>query len=182
MILYHFTRKKFLPSITERGLVPNVGNGATHLTLGIPVVWLTADGNTLRWLDWFHEDSCRLTVQPKKKRLVHWQTWLREREAKIVSADGTQGRETGTDVLARLEQEWLERSKAFYVYLGTIPPRRITEIVGIKWTGENDEAAAALRDHQKSLKQLPDKTTSITPNLHATPRVFGLRQSGDLPR
>ena len=83
--------------------------------------------------------------------------------------DGRRILETGAEGLAQVGPELTEVSDAFYIYLGTIPPRRIKKSTGIKWDIEGDETGAALREHQESLKQLGDKQPStIGPMLHTS--------------
>jgi hypothetical protein len=156
MTLYHFTREKNLPGIAEHGLLPGIGeNSADVLTLWMPVVWSTTNRSPLGWLQHFHDDACCLTVEPRKKKLFHWRTWLRD----LIAEAPTGERIVGADVLeivdANAKNEFKAVSESFYVYPGTIPRSRIKVIEPIHWSGENEEVNALIRDHQETLRQMP---------------------------
>lgn len=98
MILYHVTKREFLPGIRERGLVPHVPgvvwNGGDSdvatITGGKSVVWLTADKS-----EWRHDAHVKdqnsetrlLTVrlEPNSKRLVRYAPWLHDLDPDFMS-------------------------------------------------------------------------------------------------
>ncbi len=73
MVLYHSTRKKFLPRIRREGLKPHLpgevwGKCDPSMTRGKPVVWLTADPTQWRHdkhprKDWRNPDNVLLTIR-----------------------------------------------------------------------------------------------------------------------
>ena len=123
--LYHFTRKRHIAGIAERGLVPAIGDRTSPvLTLGVPVVWLTANKNPLGWLPQFHDDAYCLTVRPRRGELFHWRTWL----LGVVGTTSLGKRIAGAEVLAAIDRDpdcHFSVSNSFYVHLGTIPRDRI---------------------------------------------------------
>jgi hypothetical protein len=148
--LYHLTREKHLPSIAEHGLLPTIGQNI-HMTFNIPAVWLSANP----YPDWtlhYHADACLLTVEPRKKRLFHWRTWMAGIE---VDQNGEIFR--GADALAALDrdEEFPANSDNYYVHLGIILPSRIKDVARVNWCGGNEAAEAAIREHQEELQQHP---------------------------
>ena len=124
MILYHFTRERFLPAIAEHGLLPQVGEGVEFvLSLGTPVVWLTSDGAKPRW--WRRDDDCRLVVKVGGKHLAHWRSWMAQARTVVMTPRGIT---CGPDVLAACRDDqpsvW-PLTDSWYVYFRTIPPARI---------------------------------------------------------
>ena len=154
--LYHFTREKNLPRIAQHGLVPRaIGEQSSYdllLTLGVPAVWLMTHKNPTGWASHYHADTVCLTVNPKRKKLFHWRTWLSE-----TVVDTPRGKRAGTDVLAMVDGESNGRfkavSEAFYVYFGAIPRGRIQLIEHIEWVGDDEETNAKIREHQETLLQ-----------------------------
>jgi hypothetical protein len=75
MKLYHFTARRNLKSICKQGLVPAMGkNSAPHITLGVPVVWLTAKPEPT-WMIGCPNNLYMLTLNVRRsKRLYHWRT------------------------------------------------------------------------------------------------------------
>jgi hypothetical protein len=143
--LYHLTREKHLEGIAEQGLLPTVSENVI-MTVGIPAVWLSAN----RYPDWtlhFHTDACLLTVEPRKKRLCHWRTWMAG-----VEVDQRGQRFRAADLLAELDRVGkFKNSDAYWVHFGAIPRSRIKHVELIRWCGENAEVEAALREHQQDL-------------------------------
>src|SRR5215467_2928835 len=104
MRLYHFTARKNLDSILDRGLVPAVGkNAAPELTLGLPVVWLTSKPAPT-WMVGCPEDLCMLTVNVKRgKHLHHWRTWIAGARGKALDDCGKPYYVDGSEVLHILD-------------------------------------------------------------------------------
>jgi RNA:NAD 2'-phosphotransferase (TPT1/KptA family) len=86
-VLYHVTRKKFLPRIRREGLKPHVpgkvfGYSNPNMTNGKRVVWLTADST--QWKhdkhhrkSWRDPDAAMLAVivSWNDERLLHYLSW-----------------------------------------------------------------------------------------------------------
>jgi hypothetical protein len=87
-LLYHVTRKRFLPSIRREGLKPHIpgkvwGVCSPDLTNGKRVVWLTADPTEWRHdkhreKSWRDPEARLLTVMVPwtDKRLQHYLSWI----------------------------------------------------------------------------------------------------------
>jgi hypothetical protein len=159
MILYHFTRAKCLPSIEETGLLPGTDpeKSSPILTLGIPVVWLTSNKNP-QWMRAYHRDAVVLTVDIKKRRLVHWRTWMEGLQVRYESGDISYG----VDVLKVLYSlhdsgNWdaecfRECCGDFYVHLGPISCRRIKSVHPVEWATDDADTADRLEQHQARLE------------------------------
>lgn len=152
MRLYHFTEAKNLVGISIRGLAPQP---CGPLTMGQEVVWLSTQ-ETLRPtqadLDWgavhleeperYREQmilgcDTRLTVHlsTASKRLVHYHTWLRTTKLVGISDDPDAPLCVGNDLLKLATPS----SHKWWIYFGTIPPKKIeldltpaTALPGIK--------------------------------------------------
>jgi hypothetical protein len=133
--LYHLTYGHHLESIAEHGLRPPEFGNNLHITLGIPCVWLSTNLNP-GWVLHAHKDAFLLTVEPSKKRLAHWRSWLASAEAETSHG----GHVRGLDLLVALDaevssegQRFVEDSHNYYIYFGTIPPSRIKRASPVKW-------------------------------------------------
>jgi hypothetical protein len=153
MILYHWTRQKFVPSIMESGLLAgdDPKKSAPILTLCIPVVWLTKNSGAPDWMLQFHKDAVRLTIDVKKKRAIHWVTWLQDSEARCDGGEVIRG----VDVWEKVRQApefdiFGSDAPNFYIHFGRIPARRIKTIERIEWCCD-DADAASLTEHQAQL-------------------------------
>jgi hypothetical protein len=133
MILYHVTKREFLPSIRERGLVPHVPGvvwddsdpNVAALTGGKPVVWLTADKT-----EWRHDAHATnknpatrlLTVRLEySKRLVRYAPWLHKLNPQYYQDMQISYAQNVADGLPPQNVE------AWHVYFGTIRPDRIID-------------------------------------------------------
>jgi hypothetical protein len=116
-VLYHVTRKKFLPRIRRGGLKPHVpgkvwGVCDPDVTKGKRVVWLTANPIQFKH-DKHHQKSwrdpdgrlLRVVVNWDDERLRHYVSW---RDPKKKEHWGSQNNPLG-----------------WFVYFGTIPPGQI---------------------------------------------------------
>ena len=124
MRLYHFTKAANLLPIKERGLLPSVDEGMSHH----PVVWLTTepypnmrvtiDGNRIS-VEPPENNLVRLTVEvPNDGRLFRYVTW----------PDRPKPRKWPRSTYKALEVTIFEY---WYVYLGSIAPQLVTEIVPV---------------------------------------------------
>jgi hypothetical protein len=112
MRLYHFAQLHYVRDIKKEGIKPTVDKQG----LPLPphgVVWLTSKPE--HTLD--HEPECCITVfiPPADKRLVKWETWLRqhgEHEILAASEDNRHGR------------LW----RSFFCYFGVVPPSMLRKI------------------------------------------------------
>jgi hypothetical protein len=135
MILYHVTRKKFLPAIREQGLIPHVPGvvwddghpEVAKMTDGKPVVWLTADAT-----EWRHDASATgdtearlLTVrlEPNSKRLVHYATWLHDHDPDFYLHMQIRYKE----ICEGRYSETPQNIEAWHIYFGTIRADRIID-------------------------------------------------------
>jgi hypothetical protein len=82
------------------------------------------------------EDVVLLTVEPSKKRLAHWRSWIALAEAETSYG----GHVRGLDLLVALDAEvssegrrFVEDSYNYYIYFGTIPPSRIKRASPVEW-------------------------------------------------
>ena len=144
MKLYHFTALKNLDSITEQGLVPAVGkNSAPVITLGLPVVWLTSKPEPT-WMIGCPDNLCMLVLNMRRdnKRLFHWRTWLRYAECHGEDEHGKPARIVGKEILDILDAHTeptplvpdpIAAAGNYFIYAGTIRPRRIIEARTVKY-------------------------------------------------
>lgn len=126
---YHFTKADKLASISQQGLIPCVPQqNAAHalLTLGKPVVWLTARADDVAWNV---DGKCDMRLDVRlnlSKRLVHWTTWLRSSNTRVLINDrAITTNEMLDTLLADLSEAQARSTMHHYVYFGTIPPDRI---------------------------------------------------------
>ena len=124
MILFHYTRAKFVPSIMEHGLIPRAtprtvdcrdpaaqAEVAARRSNNIPVVWLTCEGD--EWAG----TRLRVRLEANNKRLQLWLPWARTFSPDI----------DDVCTMARLQSAGphVYQPELHYVYLGTIPPHLI---------------------------------------------------------
>jgi hypothetical protein len=132
LILYHFTKPKFLPAIRKQGIVPRAAphtadnwdaaegeHLARRMTPGRPVVWLTTIPD--EWI------GVRLDVrlEPNSSRLKQWAPWARRHgmmDLDRVALDAMLREGNGRDMTKDILQ--------WFLYFGTIAPTRI--IAGLK--------------------------------------------------
>jgi hypothetical protein len=127
MILHHYTDSENAAGIREHGLIPHAVPRAARDyepaaqarcgANGQPIVWLTANA-----VDYVVQ-TVRVSVklEANSKRLVHYATWARKHipNFNAVLIDAAMN---GGSVAAEAIDDW-------YIYFGTIPPKRITEIL-----------------------------------------------------
>jgi len=117
-VLYHVTKKRLLPRIRREGLKPHVpgkvwGASDPSATRGKRVVWLTADPT-----EWRHDQhhlkskrdpdaiSLMVLVSWKDERLRHYLSWRDPKKKEHFTGNPN-------------------NVPAWFVYFGTIPPKRI---------------------------------------------------------
>jgi hypothetical protein len=109
MRLYHFTQLRWLKDIRKEGVKPAVYKQGMLPPHG--VVWLTSKLEHT----FGHDPECYISVfiPPTDKRLVKWETWLRQNgEHEILAAAEDNGR----------------RWRSFYCYFGVVPPSMLRKI------------------------------------------------------
>lgn len=123
MILFHYTVPGNLPSIAERGLMPNLPD-PEFMTMGKPVVWLTT-GSDEWWKHDEHGEPVRIDVRlpAGTKPLAHYVTWLRKHFGAVTTPEAPGRIFTCDDLLVYLTPQ---QQADWYVYFGTIAPPRLT--------------------------------------------------------
>jgi hypothetical protein len=129
-------------------LTPSINDEVPHLTVGQEVVWLTTQEtlkpteDDLAWMRnhrkpelWanfkdtlmLHKET-RLTVNLDpllhKKKLFHFDTWMREGGWTATNPDDPSQTFTGSDVLDTIDGLVPSNKKHWWIYLGTIKPIR----------------------------------------------------------
>jgi hypothetical protein len=169
MKLFHYTNPRNYLRIAASGITPHASDENAYMTGGVPVVWLTQQASNVATAEYLalmvksygevmakrkvgelmFGGTARLTVNLPRhdKRLVRYLDFLRE-----------------PDMAAIREGLLPEALRSWWVYLGTIPPRRIEPVPAalmfecLSWHIETDpdvEARKRFRADRERLAACP---------------------------